>query len=192
MPEVAPGQPGVPRAASSGGVDAESSVGNETVAVVPAPTTLATSSVPPIASVRRRASTRPSPAPPSRPASASSRSNGTKRRSISSAGIPGPVVDDAQRARRPVRRRRHSYPLVRIGESDGVGQQVDDDLGQPSSVGAHLGTAQVGVDRKVLSLGERAQEFHHLGNHIIDVDRGQIEGQGAGLDTSQIEHVVDE
>ena len=61
-----------------------------TVMWVPTPTTLSSSSVPSIASVSRRASTRPRPAPPSRPASAPRRSNGTNSRASSSAGIPGP------------------------------------------------------------------------------------------------------
>ena len=58
--------------------------------MVPTSAALRISRVPPIASVRARATTRPRPAPGSAEHSAPSRSNGVNSRLIISAGIPRP------------------------------------------------------------------------------------------------------
>ena len=103
------------------------------------------------------------------------------------------IVDDKARHLRPVADVKIDPPG--IGELDGVGQEVDEDLPQPLLVGAHMHRQFAGPRvAEGQPLGFRLQPEHvdQLVEEIVDVDRVGIDLQPPGLDLGDIEQSVDQ
>ena len=85
--------------------------------------------------------------------------------------------------------------LAMLGELEGVGQQVAQDLLQAPTVTVdHLRHArlQMGQQAQALDLGHRAQAGVQLHQQVMDIQRLQLELHAPGLDLGQVEHVVDQ
>ncbi len=81
------------------------------------------------------------------------------------------------------------------GEFHGVGDQVGKDLGQPQGIGADdLGQRPVELDIELQAAldGLGAPQRRHLVGGVFEVDVGHVDGQLAGLDLGQVQHVVDQ
>ena len=84
--------------------------------------------------------------------------------------------------------------LARRREADRVRQQVEQNLPQPPLVGGEAADAGRGVDVEADAVLLEAV-LHALGRLLhggADVDVGQIERHGAGVDGGEIEDVVDQ
>ena len=149
---------------------------------------------PPCSSTMRLAMASPRPVPPFC-ACSSCRPAGTPRRSAawSASAIPGPVsataTTNASSAR--VACDRH---LAGLGELDGVADEVEQHLGEAPLVAP--AERQVGRDldaqREPLlgrqRLDGRDDRLHHLRQRVVVERQGEL----AGLDLGQVEHVVDQ
>ena len=84
---------------------------------------------------------------------------------------------------------------ARIGELDGVAEQIGDDLAH-----AHLVAQQRARQRRIdrpgdldaLLVGLRRQQLHHALHALVDRQRGGIEVQLVGLDLGEVEDLVDQ
>ena len=84
---------------------------------------------------------------------------------------------------------------ARIGELDGVGEQVDEDLAQALLVGADIlrqSACPLVFEDEPLGLGLRAEHVGDLVEKIMDVDLVRIDLQAAGLDLGNVEQPVDQ
>ena len=177
------------------GALAASATARPTRIVVPSPGRDSGSSVPPISSVSRFASGRPSPVPSIWERSAPSRSNGREDRADLALVHAGAVVGD------------HEPGLARArdlaGDADGaagavvldrVRDQVDQHLGQALAVGADADAGRRGLAAEVdpgLS-GERLDQGEHLVEDVVGGDRLERDRDPPGLDHRDLEQLVDE
>ena len=81
-----------------------------------------------------------------------------------------------------------------LGELDGVGDDVGDDLAQAALVGARVrrGRLDVDLDLDALLLHERALRLGHVADELADVDVAELERDLAGGDGRNVDDLVDE
>jgi hypothetical protein len=84
--------------------------------------------------------------------------------------------------------------LALVGELDRVGEEVLEDLLQPSGVGVELVVAGVELDvqRQALVRRHLLEPLDDRGDRVLDADRGGGDVHPAGLDLGQVEDVVDQ
>ena len=117
--------------------------GNLTVTVVPAPTWLAMSSLPPCNSTSEREIASPRPEPPLLLVNwFSTCSNGRPSLSISLAGMPMPVSRDHDLCKSGLGFRRDRHLAAFRRELDGIGEKIDEHLLEGALVGWHRDIAQ--------------------------------------------------
>ena len=106
----------------------------------------------------------------------------------------GPAIGDREHHRvgLPLGRQRHG--LARRREADRVGQQVEQNLPQAPLVGGETADAGGGADVELqIVLHQPVQ--HAFGRRVhagADVDLGEVQRHGAGVDGGEIEDVVDD
>ena len=81
-----------------------------------------------------------------------------------------------------------------IGELDGVGEEVDQDLAQPQRVGLDRRqlSRQPGLDAQALLLGQRPDLVDDLADQLTEVDPFGGDLHLARLDLAQVEDLVDQ
>ena len=150
---------------------------------------------PPIASMRLLLRDRPRPVPSTSVFSAPSRSNGENMVDSSSWRIPRPGVRDTD----PQSTLGHGAGdvdvTVRAVVLDRVGEQVDQHLLDALLVGEHPVipvTCETGRHVDPALGGERSNEVERFFDHGFDPQRLQRHRQVTGLDTRQVEDLVDQ
>src|SRR5262249_37635083 len=89
---------------------------------------------------------------------------------------------------------RHTDFAAARRELDRVGEQVEQDLAQPSSIGAEQGNVGAGGLGDAYARGVRlsARHLQRAAYDLVDIERLLIELEPAGVDLREIENVVDE
>ena len=111
-----------------------------------------------------------------------------------SRGIPGPSSLTVKHHGAVLARRRHADVPAGIGEADGVGDEVEEDL--PDAALVDVERADILRDGHLqldLLLGEPvAQPVDRRARHRRDVGLADVERHDAGVDGGEVEDVVDE
>ena len=91
-------------------------------------------------------------------------------------------------------RARHDHLAAFLGELDGVGEQVEQDLLQPPRIGDDR--RQLGRERSsehdARALGQRLQAADAILDDLRHFDRGEIQLELAGLDLGDVEQIVEQ
>ena len=113
--------------------------------------------------------------------------------SRSSGGMPGPVSLTAT-AKAAVRDAGHDAHLARVGELDGVADEVEQHLRQALLVAEAMRQAlgDVRLERELLGLGQRLGRHPHCLDHAAERILGEVQAELAGLDLGDVEHGVDQ
>ena len=168
--------------------------------VEPLPSSLSTEIVPPISSTRRLEMARPSPVPPNRRVvEASTWLNDVNSLSIRSGGMPMPVSRTTELEPVGARPGRLSAgeddDLARLGELDGVREQVQQHLAQARRVAEDAGAARPRRSRHPSSIPfsqARGRDDVQRSLHALaQAERLAFEVELAGLDLRVVEDVVD-
>lgn len=87
-------------------------------------------------------------------------------------------------------RDRAAFPVV----LHGVGEEVQEDLGEPLPIGQDVGITAGGrpIERDRAAAGERGDEPDHLGQEVGHGDRFRRERHLPGLDPADVEDLIDE
>ncbi len=90
-------------------------------------------------------------------------------------------------------RARHDHLAAFLGELDGVGEEVEQDLLEPPRIGddGRQIWCERGPEHDARALGERLQAAGAILDDLGHVDRGEIELELAGLDLGDVEQVVE-
>ena len=166
-----------------------------TSAEVPAPRSLAITSRARFASTSALVTGSPRPVPACLRGAVSSWWKGCMAAAISSSVMPTPVSCTRNLKSPPsITRRRDDHLAAGIGELDGVGEEVEQDLLEPPPVGDHR--RQIGRKRRpeqdALALGERLQAVDASLDQLRQIDRGEVEIELAGIDLGNVEQVVEQ
>ncbi len=88
----------------------------------------------------------------------------------------------------------HADAIAGLGEFPGIVQQVPDDLLQPRQVGANEDRLlrPEAFEGDALGLGQRAEHRLDAAEHILILQRGEVELQLAGADTRDVHQIVDD
>jgi hypothetical protein len=106
--------------------------------------------------------------------------------------LAGVAHDDLDVRVRPVEPQPHEAALGR--ELHGIHQQVPDDLLEPGRVASHRprGVVEFGLEPDLLGLGRGPDRVERALQHLVELDRADVEAHLAGADARQVEQVVDQ
>ena len=169
-------------------------VGSDTVKVVPLPSSLVTSTLPPCIATSSRTSASPIPEPSCvRARARSTRWNRSNTCGRSSVGMPTPVSRTVIVTRRPVPGQRHRN---RAGEREleGVREKVEHDLLPHVAIEVHRVGERRTVDDQLqpCPLGRRPERAGQVRRDRREIGRLEHGLYPAGLDARKIEQRVDE
>ena len=105
------------------------------------------------------------------------------------------VVAHAQAELAVDHRARHDHLAAFLGELDGVGEQVEQDLLEPPRIGDDAvgrSRRERGPEHDARALGERLEARRAILDELRHLDRGEVELELAGLDLGDVEQVVEQ
>ncbi len=110
---------------------------------------------------------------------------------------PNAAVDDVyfQSRRMTIAQSNHDADRAVFGELDGIANQVNQDLPQPSGIGLdRFGNGSFAFDskRKVLAHGTQAHQRFDIGNQFAHLARPRLDGHLSGFDLGNVENVVND